>query len=207
MPFVLLHFHKEKDPAGTPHRFSYGLLPQSGGAVLPPVSGENCRPPIFSADSSNRTVCDNTSAGPPETAVPRFSAGHTSCGEGPDCHRSGQSPVPVSPPLLWGEVKEFCGKVDHIPICTASKAVVTLVYLHTGVLIIVKWTAGHASSTDFYPVKLCRFSGADRLLDCFKYILCHVPLTAGLSHRGLVSGSFRTLTGSFAAFCAVWLPD
>ena len=41
----------------------------------------------------------------------------------------------------------------------------------------------------------------------FKYILCHVPLTAGLSHRGLVSGSFRTLTGSFATLGAVWLPD
>ena len=40
-------------PAGS---FSYGLLPQSGGAVSPPVSGEKGRPPIFSADSSNRTV-------------------------------------------------------------------------------------------------------------------------------------------------------
>ena len=90
MPFVLLHFHKEKDPAGTPHRFSYGLLPQSGGAVSPPVSGENGRSPIFSADGSNRTVRDNTAADPHETAVPRFSAGHISYGEGPDCHRSGQ---------------------------------------------------------------------------------------------------------------------
>lgn len=207
MPFVLLHFHKEKDPAGTPHRFSYGLLPQSGGAVSPPVSGENGRPPIFSADSSNRTVRDNTAAGPPETFVPRFSAGHTSCGEGPDCHRSGQSPVPVSPPLLLGEVKELCGKVDHIPICTAAKAVEPLIYLHAGVLIIVKGTAGHTISFDLDPIKRCRFSGADRLLDCFKYILCHVPLTAGLSHRGLVSGSFRTLTGSFATLGAVWLPD
>ena len=108
---------------------------------------------------------------------------------------------------MYADAEEFCGKVDHIPICTASKAVVTLVYLHTGVLIIVKWTAGHASSTDFYPVKLCRFSGADRLLDRFKYILCHVPLTTGLFHRGLVSDGFRTLTGSFATLGAVWLPD
>ena len=207
MPFVLLHFHKEKGPTGTLHRFSSGLLPQNGGAVLPPVSGENCRPPIFSADSSNRTVRDNTAAGPPETFVPRFSAGHISCGEGPDCHRSGQSPVPVSPPLLWGEVKELCGKVDHIPIFTAAKAVEPLVYLHAWVLIIVKGTAGHAISFDLDPIKRCRISGADRLLDCFKYILCHVPLTAGLSHRRLVSGGFRTLTGGFAAFCAIWLPD
>ena len=199
MPFVLLHFHKEKGPAGTLHRFSSGLLPQSGGAVLPPVSWENGRLPIFSADSSNRTVRDNTAAGPPETFVPRFSAGHISCGEGPDCHRSGQSPVPVSPPLLL--------RRGQIPIFTAAKAVEPLVYLHAGVLIIVKGTAGHASSTDFYPVKLCRFSGANRLLDRFKYILCHVPLTAGLFHRGLVSGGFRTLTGSFATLGAVWLPD
>ena len=60
---------------------------------------------------------------------------------------------------------------------------------------------------DLDPIKRCRISGADRLLDCFKYILCHVPLTAGLSHRRLVSGGFRTLTGGFAAFCAIWLPD
>ena len=110
--------------------------------------------------------------------------------------------------FFWGEVKELCGKVDHIASSSAAETVeIFLVQLHAGVLIIVKGTAGHASSTDFYPVKLCRFSGADRLLDCFKYILCHVPLTAGLFHRGLVSGGFRTLTGSFAAFCAVWLPD
>ena len=102
MPFVLLHFHKETGPAGTLHRFSSGLLPQSGGAVLPPVSWENGRLPIFSADSSNRTVRDNSAVDPPETSVPRFFAGHISCGEGPDCHRSGQSPVPVSPPLLLG---------------------------------------------------------------------------------------------------------
>ena len=109
--------------------------------------------------------------------------------------------------FFWGEVKELCGKVDHIPICTAAKAVEPLVYLHAGVLIIVKGTAGHTISFDLDPIKRCRFSGADRLLDCFKYILCHVPLTAGLSHRGLVSGSFRTLTGSFATLGAVWLPD
>ena len=88
MPFVLLRFHKEKGPAGTLHRFSSGSLPQRGGVVLPPVCEENGHSPIFSADSSNRTVCDNTAAGPPETFVPRFSAGHISCGEGPDCHRS-----------------------------------------------------------------------------------------------------------------------
>ena len=109
--------------------------------------------------------------------------------------------------FFWGEVKELCGKVDHIPIFTATKAVEPLVYLHAGVLIIVKGTAGHTISFDLDPIKRCRFSGADRLLDRFKYILCHVPLTAGLFHRGLVSGGFRTLTGSFAAFCAVWLPD
>ena len=110
--------------------------------------------------------------------------------------------------FFWGEVKELCSKVDHIASSSAAETVeIFLVQLHAGVLIIVKGTAGHASSTDFYPVKLCRFSGADRLLDCFKHILCHVPLTAGLSHRGLVSGGFRTLTGGFAAFCAIWLPD
>ena len=60
---------------------------------------------------------------------------------------------------------------------------------------------------DLDPIKRCRISGADRLLDCFKYILCHVPLTAGLFHRRLVSGGFCSLTGSFATLGAVWLPD
>ena len=50
MPFVLLHFHTEKGPAGTLHRLFSGLLPQNGGAVLPPVSWENSRLPIFSAE-------------------------------------------------------------------------------------------------------------------------------------------------------------
>ena len=63
--------------------------------------------------------------------------------------------------FFWGEVKELCGKVDHIPICTAAKAVEPLVYLHTGVLIIVKGTAGHTISFDLDPIKRCRFSGAD----------------------------------------------
>ena len=114
--------------------------------------------------------------------------------------------IQVIPCLLYTS-KELCGKVDHIPICTAAKAVEPLVYLHAWVLIIVKGTAGHAISFDLDPIKRCRISGADRLLDCFKYILCHVPLTVGLSHRRLVSGGFRTLTGSFATLGAVWLPD
>lgn len=207
MPFVLLHFHKEKGPAGIPHRVSSGSLPQNGDAVLPPVSWENGRPPIFSADSSNRTVRDNSAVDLPETSVPRFL---------PDISPARRSLAVIDQAkvlcqflrrFFWGEVKELCGKVDHIPICTAAKAVEPLVYLHAGVLIIVKRTAGHAISPDLDPIKRCRFSGADRLLDCFKYILCHVPLTAGLFHRGLVSGGFRTLTGSFAAFCAVWLSD
>ena len=110
--------------------------------------------------------------------------------------------------FFWGEVKELCGKVDHIASSSAAETVeIFFVQLHAGVLIIVKGTTGHAISFDLDPIKRCRISGADRLLDCFKYILCHVPLTAGLSHRGLVSGSFRPFTGSFAAFCAVWLSD
>ena len=75
---------------------------KAGGAVLPPVSWENGRLPIFSADSSNQTVHGNSAVDPPETSVPRFLPDIISCGAGPDCHRSGQSPVPVSPPLLLG---------------------------------------------------------------------------------------------------------
>ena len=76
-----------------------------------------------------------------------------------------------------------------------------------------KGTTGHAISFDLDPIKRCRISGADRLLDCFKYILLynqaepmaeiytHDPRLMeklellAKKHRGLVSGSFRTLTG------------
>lgn len=207
MPFVLLHFHKEKGPAGTLHRFSSGLLPQSGGAVLPPVSWENGRLPIFSADSSNRTVRGNSAVDPPETSCLVFFPDISPAGRGLTVIDQAKVLCQFLRRFFWGEVKELCGKVDHIPICTATKAVEPLVYLHAGVIIIVKGTAGHTISFDLDPIKRCRFSGADRLLDRFKYILCHVPLTAGLFHRGLVSGGFRTLTGSFATLGAVWLPD
>lgn len=207
MPFVLLHFHKEKGPAGTLHRVSSGLLPQSGGAVLPPVSLENGRLPIF-----QQMVIIGQYAVTALSILPKLLC----LGFLPDISPAGRGLTVIDQAkvlcqflrrFFWGEVKEFCGKVDHIPIFTATKAVEPLVYLHAGVLIIVEGTAGHAISFDLDPIKLCRFSGADRLLDRFKYILCHVPLTAGLFHRGLVSGGFRTLTGSFATLGAVWLPD
>ena len=109
---------------------------------------------------------------------------------------------------MGGQVVEPGGQVYHIAGGSAAETVeIFFVQLHAGVLIIVKGTAGHTISFDLDPIKRCRFSGADRLLDRFKYILCHVPLTAGLFHRGLVSGGFRTLTGSFATLGAVWLPD
>lgn len=183
------------------------MLPQNGGAVLPPVSWENGRLPIF-----QQIVVIGQYAITALSILPKLLC----LGFLPDISPAGRGLTVIDQAkvlcqflrrFFWGEVKELCGKVDHIPICTATKAVEPLVYLHAGVLIIVKGTAGHTSSTDFYPVKLCRFSGADRLLDRFKYILCHVPLTAGLFHRGLVSGGFRTLTGSFATLGAVWLPD
>lgn len=207
MPFVLLHFHKEKGPAGTLHRFSSGLLPQSGGAVLPPVSWEDGRLPIFQQIVVIGQYTVTALSILPKLLCLVFLPDISPAGRGLTVIDQAKVLCQFLRRFFWGEVKELCGKVDHIPIFTAAKAVESLVYLHAGVLIIVKRTAGHAISPDFYPIKLCRFSGADRLLDCFKYILCHVPLTAGLFHRGLVSGGFRTLTGSFAAFCAVWLPD
>lgn len=207
MPFVLLHFHKEKGPAGTLHRVSSGLLPQSGGAVLPPVSWENGRLPIFQQIVVIRQYTIAALSIFPKLLCLGFLPDISPAGRGLTIIDQAKVLCQFLCRFFWGEVKELCGKVDHIPICTTAKAVEPLVYLHAGVLIIVKGTAGHASSTDFYPVKLCRFSGADRLLDRFKYILCHVPLTAGLFHRGLVSGGFRTLTGSFATLGAVWLPD
>lgn len=177
MPFVLLHFHKEKGPAGTLHRFSSGLLPQNGGAVLPPVCWENGRLPIF-----QQIVVIGQYAVTALSILPKLLC----LGFLPDISPAGRGLTVIDQAkvlcqflrrFFGGEVKELCGKVDHIPICTTAKAVEPLVYLHAGVLIIVEGTAGHASSTDFYPIKLCRFFGADRLLNCFKYILCHVPLT------------------------------
>ena len=207
MPFVLLHFHKEKGPAGILHRLSSGLLPQSGGAVLPPVSWENGRLPIFQQMVIIGQYAVTALSILPKLLCLVFLPDISPAGRGLTVIDQAKVLCQFLRRFFWGEVKELFGKVDHIPIFTAAKAVESQVYLHAGVLIIVKRTAGHAISPDFYPIKLCRFSGADRLLDCFKYILCHVTLTVGLSHRGLVSGSFRTLTGSFATLGAVWLPD
>lgn len=207
MPFVLLHFHKEKGPAGTLHRVSSGLLPQSGGAVLPPVSWENGRLPIFQQIVVIGQYTVTALSILPKLLCLGFLPDISPAGRGLTVIDQAKVLCQFLRRFFWGEVKELCGKVDHIPIFTATKAVEPLVYLHAGVLIIVKGTAGHTISFDLDPIKRCRFSGADRLLDRFKYILCHVPLTAGLFHRGLVSGGFRTLTGSFATLGAVWLPD
>lgn len=207
MPFVLLHFHKGKGPAGILHRLSSGLLPQNRGAVLPPVSWENGRLPIFQQIVVIGQYTVTALSILPKLLYLGFLPDISPAGRGLTVIDQAKVLCQFLRRFFWGEVKELCGKVDYIPIFTAAKAVEPLVYLHAGVLIIVKRTAGHTISFDLDPIKRCRFSGADRLLDRFKYILCHVSLTAGLSHRGLVSGSFRTLTGSFAAFCAVWLPD
>ena len=83
------------------------------------------------------------------------------------------------------EVKELCGKVDHIPICTAAKTVEPLVYLHAGVLIIVKGTAGHAVPSDLNPIPFCGFPDGDRLLDRLKYICAHRQSAFGLGMGGL----------------------
>ena len=63
-------------------------------------------------------------------------------------------------------------KINGIPIRLASETMETLVHLHAGILVIVKWADCHAMTADPDAVHLCRLSGGQVLFDRFKYIHC-----------------------------------
>ena len=61
-------------------------------------------------------------------------------------------------------------KINHIPICTTSEAVETLVQLHAGGLIVVERAASHPVSVYPDSVMLRSLSCRNGLLHSFKYI-------------------------------------
>ena len=63
-------------------------------------------------------------------------------------------------------------KINGIPVRLASETMETLVHLHAGIFVIVKWADCHAMTADLNAVHLCRLSGGQVLFDRFKYIHC-----------------------------------
>lgn len=63
-------------------------------------------------------------------------------------------------------------KINGISVRLASETMETLVHLHAGILVIVKWADCHAVTADLNAVQLCCLSGGQVLFDRFKYIHC-----------------------------------
>jgi len=71
-----------------------------------------------------------------------------------------------------GQSEQTGNKINGIPVRLTSETMETLVHLHAGILVIVKWADCHAMTADPDAVHLCRLSGGQVLFDRFKYIHC-----------------------------------
>ena len=71
-----------------------------------------------------------------------------------------------------GQPKQAGDKINCVPVRLASETMETLVHLHAGILVIVKWANCHAMTVDLNAVQLCRLSDGQVLFDRFKYIHC-----------------------------------
>ena len=71
-----------------------------------------------------------------------------------------------------GQSEQTGNKINCISVRLASETMETLVHLHAGILVIVKWADCHAMTADPDAVHLCRLSGGQVLFDRFKYIHC-----------------------------------
>ena len=63
-------------------------------------------------------------------------------------------------------------KINGISVRLASETMETLVHLHAGILVIVKWADCHSVTVDTDAVQLRRLSCGHGLLDRFKYVHC-----------------------------------
>ena len=63
-------------------------------------------------------------------------------------------------------------KINCIAVRLASEAMETHIHFHTRISVIVEWADCHAVTVDTDAVHLCRLSGGNGLLNCFKYIHC-----------------------------------
>lgn len=63
-------------------------------------------------------------------------------------------------------------KINCVSVRLASETMETLIHLHAGILVIVKWADCHTMTADLNAIHLCRLSGGQVLFDRFKYIHC-----------------------------------
>ena len=71
-----------------------------------------------------------------------------------------------------GQSEQTGNKINCISVRLASETMETLVHLHAGILVIVKWADCHTMTVDPDAIHLCRLSGGQVLFDRFKYIHC-----------------------------------
>lgn len=71
-----------------------------------------------------------------------------------------------------GQSEQMRNKINCISVRLASETMETFVYLHAGILVIVKRADRHAMTVDLNAIHLCRLSGGQVLFDRFKYIHC-----------------------------------
>ena len=91
------------------------------------------------------------------------------------CRRSVRVNAEVFRKTLGGfvkrQIKKVGGKVDHIPMCAAGKAIIMIVhYKQAGVPVIVKRTEGFALPVDRYPVPFRSFPAVHAILDVLKKV-------------------------------------
>ena len=70
--------------------------------------------------------------------------------------------------LQQGQLKQFCGKVDHITIRSTAKTVKPKIHFHAGIAVCMEWTANHAAAVWTKAIGFCGLSGGDIQLYDFK---------------------------------------
>ena len=70
--------------------------------------------------------------------------------------------------LPQGQLKQFCGEVDYIPIRSTAKTVKSRVHFHAGIAVCMEWTANHAAAVWTKAIGFCGLPGGDIQLYDFK---------------------------------------
>ena len=70
--------------------------------------------------------------------------------------------------LPQGQLKQFCGEVDYIPIRSTAKTVKPKIHFHAGIAVCMEWTANHAAAVGLKAIDFCGLSGGNIQLYDFK---------------------------------------